>query len=118
MSNQTNPLGSVYILPQAIATIARQHTLLSYGVIGLAPINIFEAVRHFFKKDANFGIKVTSDSDGLSLDIYIIVEYGLRIKSLTDSVANSVKYNVEKTIGIPVNRINVHVRGLRISNPD
>jgi uncharacterized alkaline shock family protein YloU len=37
---------------------------------------------------------------------------------VTDSVAEAVKYNVEKTMGIPVNRVNVHVRGLRISNPD
>jgi uncharacterized alkaline shock family protein YloU len=118
MTDQSNPLGNIYILPQAIATVARQYTLLSYGVIGLAPKNILEAIKHFFRKDANYGIKVNSDSTGLTIDIYIIVEYGMRIKTLTDSVANSVKYNVEKTIGIPVNRINVHVRGLRISNPD
>lgn len=118
MTDQTNPLGSIYILPEAIATIARQSTLLSYGVISLAPRNFSEAIKEFFKKKANFGIRVRPDSTGLTIDIYIIVEYGMRIKTLTDSVADSVKYNVEKTIGMPVNRVNVHVRGLRISNPD
>jgi len=47
-----------------------------------------------------------------------VVEYGTRIKSITNSVVNSVKYNVEKTVGLPVRRINVHVRGLRISYMD
>jgi uncharacterized alkaline shock family protein YloU len=47
-----------------------------------------------------------------------VVEYGTRIKSITNSVVNSVKYNVEKTVGVPVRRINVHVRGLRISDMD
>jgi uncharacterized alkaline shock family protein YloU len=61
---------------------------------------------------------VSADSEGLYLDINLVIEYGLRIKTVTDSVAEAVKYNVEKTMGIPVNRVNVHVRGLRISNPD
>jgi uncharacterized alkaline shock family protein YloU len=52
------------------------------------------------------------------IDLYIVVEYGLRIKTITSSIASSVKYNVEKTVGLPVRRINVHVRGLRISNMD
>jgi uncharacterized alkaline shock family protein YloU len=118
MTDQSNPLGSIYILPQAIATIARHSTLLSYGVIGLAPRNIFESIKRTLNKNANFGINVRVEGIGITIDIYIIVEYGMRIKSVTDSVANSVKFNVEKTVGMPINRINVHVRGLRISNPD
>lgn len=105
-------------MPEAIATIARQAAILSYGVVGLAPKNVVETAKRFLKKDANYGVKVHMDESGLTLDIYIIVEYGLRIKTLTNSVANTVKYNVEKTVGLPVNRVNVHVRGLRISNPD
>jgi len=118
MTDQINPLGNIYIFPQAIATIARQATLQSYGVISLAPKNLSESVKLFFNKKRPFGINVRADSSGLYIDIYIIVEYGMRIKSLTNSVANTVKYNIEKTIGMPVQRVNVHVRGLRISNPD
>jgi uncharacterized alkaline shock family protein YloU len=33
-------------------------------------------------------------------------------------VANTIRFNVEKAIGVPVNEINIHVRGLRISNLD
>ena len=118
MTDQTNPLGNIYILPQAIATIARHSILQSYGVVGLAPSNLFEMIRKLFKKDFQYGIRVRSQKSGLVIDLYIIVEYGLRIKSITDSAAHAVKYNVEKTIGVPIQRINVHVRGLRISNSD
>jgi uncharacterized alkaline shock family protein YloU len=30
----------------------------------------------------------------------------------------SVKFNVEKTLGVPVAEVNVHVQGLRISDAD
>jgi uncharacterized alkaline shock family protein YloU len=116
--NNYNEVGSILIQKEAIASIARQSTLQSYGVVGLAPKNLFESIHQILKKDAKYGVEVAFDHEGLVIDLYIMVEYGTRIKSITNSVVNSVKYNVEKTIGIPVRRINVHVRGLRISNMD
>jgi len=116
--NNYNELGSILIQKEAIESIARQSTLQSYGVVGLAPKNLFESIRQILKKDAKYGVEVDFDHEGLVIDLYIMVEYGTRIKSITNSVVNSVKYNVEKTIGLPVRRINVHVRGLRISNMD
>jgi len=64
------------------------------------------------------GILVKTEEDGVSLELNLIIEYGLRIKSVADSVSESVKYRIEKIMGIPVKRVDVHVRGLRISNPD
>jgi uncharacterized alkaline shock family protein YloU len=116
--NKHNELGSILIQKDAIASIARQSTLQSYGVVGLAPINLIENIRQLIIKDAKYGVEVEYDHDGLVIGLYIVVEYGTRIKSITESIVNSVKYNVEKTIGLPVRRINVHVRGLRISNMD
>lgn len=113
-----NELGSILIQKDAIASIARQSTLQSYGVVGLAPKNFIENIRQLIKKDARYGIEIEYDHDGLVIDIYIVVEYGTNIKSITNSVINTVKYNVEKTVGLPVRNINVHVRGLRISNMD
>jgi uncharacterized alkaline shock family protein YloU len=113
-----NELGSILIQKEAIASIARQSTLQSYGVVGLAPKSLLDNIRQWFKKDGKYGVEVEFDHDGLIIDLYVMVEYGTRIKSITNSIVNSVKYNVEKTVGLPVRRINVHVRGLRISNMD
>lgn len=118
MTSQQNPLGRIYILPQAIKSVARHSALQSYGVISLAPSNMLEAIGQFFNRNNNYGITVSSDGEGITIELNLIIEYGLRIKTVADSVAESVKYNVEKTMGIPVTRVDVHVRGLRISNPD
>jgi uncharacterized alkaline shock family protein YloU len=117
-NQQHNELGSILIQKDAIASIARQSTLQSYGVVGLAPKNFLKSIRQMFIRDGKYGVEVAYDHDGLIIDLFIIVEYGTRIKTITDSIISSVKYNVEKTVGLPVRRINVHVRGLRISNMD
>lgn len=118
MTSQENPLGRIFILPQAIKTVARYAALQSYGVISLAPANMAETICRILKKDQNYGILVIMDDDGLIIDLNLIIEYGLRVKTVTDLVAESVKFNLEKSMGIPVKRVDVHVRGLRISNPD
>ena len=118
MTNETTPIGSIHVSPQAIATIAYQSALQSYGVVGMASKNIVDGLAHAITKDPTHGVEVHYDGQGIDIDIYIIIEYGTRIKSVANSVANIVRYQVEKALGLPINDINIHVQGLRISNSD
>jgi len=118
MTDGTNSLGKITISHRAIATITYQCAVQSYGVVGLSPKNIAEGLAQVLVKDPALGVDVHFDGDRLEINLYIIVEYGTRIKSVASSVAESVRYQVEKITGLPVSVINVHVRGLRISNPD
>jgi uncharacterized alkaline shock family protein YloU len=60
MTNQETELGKIYILPKAIRTVARNTALQSYGVIGMAPATLGEAIYRLFCKDAEYGILVKS----------------------------------------------------------
>lgn len=115
---ETNSLGNIFISHRAIASIAHQAALESYGVVGLAAKNIAEGLAHALVKDPTLGVEVDFAEDGISIDLYIIIEYGTRIKMVTSSAADSVRYQVEKSLGLPVKNVNIHVRGLRVSNLD
>ncbi len=114
MGEETTTLGTIFISPKAVATIAYHATLQSYGVVGLAPKNLAEGLS--ITKEPTRGISVHYDGSNLDIDIHIIVEYGTRISSVAESVANAVRYNVEKIVGMPVRNVNVHIHGLRVSN--
>ncbi len=116
MKKDDAPLGNIQISKQAIATIAFQSVQQSYGVVGLASKNIANELANAIVKDPTHGIDVEYKNREINIDIYIIIEYGTRIKSVAASVANTVRYQVEKSLGIPVNEINIHVQGLRVSN--
>ncbi|MDZ7843728.1 MAG: Asp23/Gls24 family envelope stress response protein [Anaerolineales bacterium] len=118
MNMEIEPQGNIHISKQTIATIAFQAVQRSYGVVGLASRNIVDGLTHALVKDPTHGIDVEYKNDLINIDLYIIIEYGTRIKSVAASVANTVRYQVEKTLGLPVNEVNVHVQGLRISNLD
>jgi len=110
--------GNISISYSAIATIAYQAALESYGVVGLANENLSKGFTRFFSKDQQSGVVINYDNDVLVIDLYIIVEYGTRISSVAKSAANSVKFNVEKILSVPVSEVNVHIKGLRVSDTD
>ena len=116
MSNDKTPLGTIRISPRVIAAIAYQAVLKSYGIVGLAPKNLVSGIAHALSNDPTEGIAVRYEEDGIEIDLYVIVEYGTRITAVANSAANVVRYRVEKALGLPVKAVNVHVRGLRISN--
>jgi uncharacterized alkaline shock family protein YloU len=118
MGEETTTLGTIRISPNALATIAYHATLTSYGVVGLAPKNLAEGLTATITREPAHGVSVHYNGEEIDIDIHIIIEYGTRITSVADSVANAVRYQVEKALGLPIHYVNVHVQGLRVSNPD
>jgi len=118
MGEETTNLGGIHISPNAVATIAYHATLQSYGVVGLAPKNLADGIVSSITREPSRGISVRYKGDDIDIDIHVIVEYGTRINSVAESVANSVRFNVEKALGLHINTVNVHVAGLRISDTD
>ena len=118
MAGETNPLGSINISPRAIATIAFHAARESYGVVGLAHKNLVRGFTQALVKDPTHGVEVQYDGEEINIQIYVIIEYGTRITSVASSVGNTVRYHVEKALGLPVREVSVHVRGLRVSAID
>ena len=118
MCEEKTTLGGIHVSPNAVATIAYRATLESYGVVGLAPKNLADGIVSSITKEPSRGISVQYKGDEINIEINIIVEYGTRISSVADSVANTVRFHVEKSLGLRVNSVHVHVAGLRISNTD
>ena len=110
--------GNIYIAHQAIASLIHKTVLETYGVVGLAPKNLAQGIAHAIAKDAIQGIDLQYEGSQLKIDVFIVIEYGTRIKTVAKIVADNVSYRIEKITGIPVRKVNVHVRGLRISDTD
>jgi len=118
MGKETTTLGGIHISPNAVATIAYHAVLESYGVVGLAPKNLADGIVKSITRDPSKGVTVQYNGEDIDIEVHIIVEYGTRINSVAESVVNTVRYHVEKALGLKVNSVSVHVAGLRISNTD
>lgn len=118
MITQKTKLGNIEISPEAIASLAENAALQSYGVVGLVERSRFDALRRGLRRSGqgHKGVHVTVTDEGIIIDLYIIVQYGTRISEVALGVRNRVTYNVEKALSLPVLAVNVHVQELRVSS--
>ncbi len=113
MENTEEKIGSVFISPLAIASVASQALMKSYGVVGMARRTPLGELAAALTRDPNDGIMVLYIDKKLIIDIYIIVQFGTNISSIAESVIETVRFHVEKYVGIPVHRVNVYVQGIQ-----
>jgi len=118
MREENKPKGRIEVSPVAIASLANEAVLRSYGIVGTVPKDLATGIANLISRESKRGVVVQVQDGEVTIDLYVIVEYGTRIASVARSAMNVVKYTVEKAIGVPVTEVNVHIEGLRISNLD
>jgi uncharacterized alkaline shock family protein YloU len=112
---QEGTLGVIDISTTAVTTIASQAINQCYGVVGMANKNLANGIANLLSRDSKRGIGVTIENGEITVDVYVIVEYGVRIRAVAESIQHTVKFHVEKSLGMTVNEVNVYVQGLRLS---
>jgi uncharacterized alkaline shock family protein YloU len=118
MTTETQ-LGKIEISSIAIGSIASQAVLESYGVVGMASKSIKDGLVELLTPGASHrGVDVHFEDGQITIDLYVIVEYGTRISEVAQNIMSAVKFRVEKALGTPLAEVNVHVQGLRVSQED
>lgn len=114
MSELEGTLGVIDISTTAVTTIANQAVNQCYGVVGMANKNLANGIANLLSRDSKKGIDVRIENAQISVDVYVIVEYGVRIRAVAESIQHTVKFHVEKALGMTVSEVNVFVQGLRM----
>jgi uncharacterized alkaline shock family protein YloU len=109
-----SPLGSITISSDAIAHIVGETALECYGVVGMAARG---PVRRLLGRERlTQGIQIgRNDDGGVSIDLHVVVEYGLNLAEVASTVRNRVSYEVGRLTGLPVRAVEVHIEDVRRS---
>ena len=54
---------------------------------------------------------------GLAIDVYVIIQYGIRITEVAHNLQEAVKFAVERSVNVPVVTVDVNVQGVREERP-
>ena len=109
-------MGSIMIDNNVIAQFAGNVALECYGVLGMASVNAKEGIASLLKKDSmSKGITVSLDNNKLTINMHIIVAFGVSISAVANNLMSEVKYKVEQFTGLTVETVNVYVEGVRMA---
>ncbi|MGX7348165.1 Asp23/Gls24 family envelope stress response protein [Aerococcus vaginalis] len=89
----------------------------NYGVVGMVSKNqIKDGIQDILGFD-NYskGVVIDQDDEQIIVEVYVTVEFGTKISEICRNVQRSVKYDLQKFLGIQAHVVNVYVQGIRVT---
>jgi uncharacterized alkaline shock family protein YloU len=101
-------LGKITIAADVVAQIVERVAAEAYGVVDMAggPLARLRGRR---------GIEIGREGDSVTIDLRVVVEYGLNLAEVASTLRNRVAYEVERLTGLTVAAVEVHIDDVRRS---
>ncbi len=110
--------GSVRIADEVVSTIAGLAAIEIDGIAGMSGGIAGGIAEALGRKNLSKGVKVEVGEEEVIVDLYIIVNYGVRIPDVAWNAQESVKKAVESMTGLNVLKVNIHVQGVYFPKKD
>lgn len=113
--NEEIDMGIVKISDEVVGVIAGLAATEIKGIVGMSA-SLVGGITQILtgKKNLSKGVKVEMGENSAVIDLYVVVEYGVKIQEIAVQVQNNVKKAVETMTGLTVSAINVHVQNVLI----
>lgn len=103
---------NVKIADEVVGVIAGIAASEVEGVAGMSGSVVGGISEMFGKKSLNKGVRVEVGERQAAVDLYVVIEYGVRIPEVAQRVQENVKRAVESMTGLEVVEVNIHVQGV------
>ena len=108
----SSPLGRISISHDVDAHIVGRVATEAYGVVGMA-----SRKRLLTRDPLRQGVTVRgSGDDGVTIELSVVVEYGLNLTEVASTLRNRVQYEVERLTGLRVAGVEVRIQDVRRSS--
>ena len=112
---RTESLGRIEVSPRVVASIVGHAASECYGVVGMAARGLRDGIaERLNRENVHRGVQIDVGGAGISIELYVIAQYGTRISEVAHNLRSTVRYAVEKSLGIPVTAVNVNVQGIHM----
>ncbi|GBG96568.1 hypothetical protein NtB2_00681 [Lactococcus termiticola] len=108
--------GNVDIATEVIATVVGASTTEIFGVVGMTSQNaVKDNVRNILRQE-NYskGVVVKTENNETSVDVYVVVSYGVKISEVAKNIQERVRFNLENQLGIMAAKVNVYVQNVKV----
>ena len=116
MIRHNNEGGSVNVSTSVYTDIAGTAASNCFGVKGMAARSVKDGVYHLLRREsASKGVNIQfHEDDSITIDLHIIVDHGVNLAAVGNSIISEVRYVVTKSTGTAVRAVNVYVDSMMI----
>ena len=116
MIRHENASGAVSVSANVYSDIAGTAASNCFGVKGMAARSMRDGVYHLLRKESmSKGVRVHfHEDDTISIDLHIMVDNGVNLVAVGESIVSEVSYVVTKCTGTEVRAVNVFIDSMMI----
>ena len=116
MVRQENENGSVNVSANVYTDIAGTAASNCFGVKGMAARSMKDGLYHLLRREsASKGVLVEFHEDGsISIDLHVMVDHGVNLNAVGESIISEVRYVVTSTTGTEVRAVNVYFDSMSV----
>lgn len=108
-----NELGKIRVADDVIARVAGISASQCTGIVGMASKRATDGIVELLGMDnITKGIRVSNKSDQLTIDLYVIIKFGMSIEQTARAVIDTVRRDVRELTGLEPTTVNVIVEGI------
>jgi uncharacterized alkaline shock family protein YloU len=110
-------VGVVKISEDVVSVIAGIAAGEVTGVTGMSGGLVGDMAEILGKKSLSKGVKVEVGEKEAAIDLFVVLDYGVRIPDVAQKIQENVKRSVEIMTGLDVVEVNIHVQGVSFESP-
>ena len=116
MIRRETELGSIAVSNSVYTKIAGNAATNCFGVKGMAIRSVSDGLVHLLRRESMAkGVLVKTNEDGtLSIDLHIMIDQGVNIPALGQSIVSEVRYMVSKQTDTEVREVNVIIDSMML----
>lgn len=112
-----NHVGEITVSQEYFMSLISNTVTNCFGVVQMNASTAKQTLMAYLPKkegkNAPCGVSVRVGKDKLVVDLHITVMYGVNVSAVVKSIMNKVRYTIEESTGISVERVNVYVDGIK-----
>ncbi|WP_456278335.1 Asp23/Gls24 family envelope stress response protein [Bacillus sp. AK128] len=116
MNQEYTSLGKVEIAPEVIEVIASIASSEVEGVASMRGNFASGVVERLGKKNHGKGVKVELTDEGITLDVYVTMNFGVSIPKVAKNIQDNVRQTLSTMTALEIDEVNIHVVGVQFEN--
>jgi uncharacterized alkaline shock family protein YloU len=110
----SDDVGHIKIADEVVSIVAGIAATEVEGIAGMSGGIVGGITEMLGKKNLAKGVRVEVGEREAAIDLYVVVEYGVRIPDVAQKVQEEVKKAVESMTGLEVVEVNIHIQGVNL----
>jgi uncharacterized alkaline shock family protein YloU len=116
MNQENNGHGRVEIAPEVIEVIAGIAASEIEGVSQMRGNFATGVVERLGKKNHGKGVKVELSDEGIKVDVYCILKFGISIPTVAQQIQDNIRQALLNMTALEPAEVNIHIVGIQFEN--